>query len=146
MSTNSLTKAAAARRRAANPYSLGSALKNGDAMVWLSCLIMGFGNMMAGQIIKGLLFLAIEAAVIVYMVLPQGGIYWLSMLPSLGDRVDAEVWNDDKGVYEYLLSGKTKEKALSIRAFTENEKRTMYERQKGICPMCKAQASWVTIT
>lgn len=43
-----------------------------------------------------------------------------------------------KGVYEYLLSGKTKEKALSIRQFTENERRTMYERQKGICPMCKA--------
>ena len=43
-----------------------------------------------------------------------------------------------KGIYEYLLSCKTKEKTLSIRAFTENEKRTMYERQKGICPMCKA--------
>ena len=44
-----------------------------------------------------------------------------------------------KGVYEYLLSGKTKEKVLSIRAFTENEKRTMCERQNGICPMCAAE-------
>ena len=44
-----------------------------------------------------------------------------------------------KGIYEYLLSGKTKEKALSIRQFTENERRTMYERQGGICPMCKAE-------
>ena len=44
-----------------------------------------------------------------------------------------------KGVYEYLLSGKTKEKALSIRAFTDNEKRTMYERQGGVCPMCRAR-------
>lgn len=44
-----------------------------------------------------------------------------------------------KGIYEYLLSGKTKEKALSIRTFTDNEKRTMYERQKGVCPMCKAE-------
>lgn len=44
-----------------------------------------------------------------------------------------------KGIYEYLLSGKTKEKSLSIRAFTDNEKVTMYERQKGICPMCKAE-------
>ena len=44
-----------------------------------------------------------------------------------------------KGIYEYLLSGKTKEKALSIRTFTDNEKLTMYERQKGICPMCKAK-------
>lgn len=44
-----------------------------------------------------------------------------------------------KGIYEYLLSGKTKEKALSIRAFTDNEKMTMYERQQGVCPMCKAE-------
>ncbi len=44
-----------------------------------------------------------------------------------------------KGIYEYLLSGKTKEKALSIRAFTDNEKIQMYEKQKGICPMCKAE-------
>lgn len=44
-----------------------------------------------------------------------------------------------KGIYEYLLSGKTKEKALSIRAFTDNEKRTLYERQSGICPMCAAE-------
>lgn len=43
-----------------------------------------------------------------------------------------------KGIYEYLLSGKTKEKALSIRPFTDNEKMTMYERQNGVCPMCKA--------
>lgn len=47
--------------------------------------------------------------------------------------------SNQKGVYEYLLSGKTKEKVLSIRQFTENERRTMYERQNGICPMCKAE-------
>ena len=43
-----------------------------------------------------------------------------------------------RGIYEYLLSGKTKERVLSIRAFTDNEKMTMYESQKGVCPMCKA--------
>lgn len=44
-----------------------------------------------------------------------------------------------KGVYEYLLSGKITEKALSIRTFTDNEKRTLYELQGGICPMCAAE-------
>lgn len=44
-----------------------------------------------------------------------------------------------RGIYEYLLSHKTKEKALSIRQFTENERRTMYERQGGYCPMCRAE-------
>ena len=103
MSTNSLAKAAAARRRAANPYSLGSALKNGGPIVWLSCLIMGLGNFAAGQFIKGLLFLAIEAIVIVYMFVPaQGGMYWLSMLPSLGDRETQEIWSDDLGYYIYV--------------------------------------------
>lgn len=40
-----------------------------------------------------------------------------------------------KGVYEYLLSGN--EKHLNIRAFSDNQKREAYERQKGVCPMCK---------
>ena len=44
-----------------------------------------------------------------------------------------------KGVYEYLLSGKTIEKVLSIRQFSDNERRVLYERQNGVCPMCKAE-------
>ena len=39
------------------------------------------------------------------------------------------------GIYEYLLDGE--EKHLSIRAFTPKMKREAYERQKGICPVCK---------
>ncbi len=38
------------------------------------------------------------------------------------------------GIYEYLLSGN--EKFLNIRAFTDNEKRKVYEKQGGICPHC----------
>ena len=38
------------------------------------------------------------------------------------------------GIYEYLLS--KNEKYLNIRAFTDNEKRKVYERQHGICPHC----------
>ncbi len=62
---------------------------------------------------------------------------------QLENEIKALLKDDDvtrqKGVYEYLLSGKTNEKALSIRAFSENEKQTMYERQNGICPMCAAE-------
>lgn len=39
-----------------------------------------------------------------------------------------------KGIYAYVLDGK--EKHLNIRAFTPNQKREAYERQKGICPVC----------
>ena len=101
MSTKELTKTAAARQRKSNPTSLISALKNGGPIVWLSCLFMGLGNLFAGQFIKGLLFLAIEAGVIVYMVIKEGGLHWLSMLPSLGDQERGEVWNPDEGIYEY---------------------------------------------
>ena len=38
------------------------------------------------------------------------------------------------GVYEYVLNDN--EKALSIRAFTDRDKRAAYERQQGICLIC----------
>ncbi len=47
---------------------------------------------------------------------------------------DEDVTNK-KGIYEYVLTGK--EKHLNIRSFTDNQKREAYERQKGICVMCK---------
>jgi len=40
-----------------------------------------------------------------------------------------------KGIYHYVLT--RKEKHLSIRAFTDNQKREAYERQKGICTVCE---------
>ena len=46
---------------------------------------------------------------------------------------DEDVTNK-KGVYFYVLDGE--EKHLNIRAFSNNQKREAYERQKGICPAC----------
>lgn len=39
-----------------------------------------------------------------------------------------------RGIYQYLLSGD--ERHLNIRSFKDSEKRSMYERQEGICPVC----------
>ena len=39
------------------------------------------------------------------------------------------------GIYEYVLT--RNEKYLSIRAFTDKQKREVYERQKGVCKKCK---------
>jgi hypothetical protein len=47
---------------------------------------------------------------------------------------DEDVTNK-KGIYSYVLT--RKEKFLNIRAFTEKQKREAYERQKGVCPVCK---------
>ena len=41
------------------------------------------------------------------------------------------------GIYEYVLT--RKERYLSIRAFTDKQKREAYERQKGICPKCSVE-------
>ena len=99
MATKELTKPIAAYSKIGST-SLLTALKKGGVMVWLSCLIMGLGNFAAGQIIKGLLFLAIEVGFIAYMY--NSGLYWLYMLPSLGDTPTQEVWSDDLGVYVYI--------------------------------------------
>ena len=47
---------------------------------------------------------------------------------------DDDVTNK-KGIYSYVLN--RKEKHLNIRAFSKSQKREAYERQKGICPVCK---------
>ncbi len=52
--------------------------KKGDWKTRLSFIIMGFGNLARGQIIRGLLFLIFEIAFIVYMALC--GVYWLSKI------------------------------------------------------------------
>ena len=41
-----------------------------------------------------------------------------------------------KGIYSYIISGD--ERHLSIRKFSDKQRRQAYERQKGICPKCKA--------
>ena len=102
MSTKELTKAAAKRATNVSKVSLADALANGGPLVWASCLIMGFGNLMAGQVIKALLFLAIEVAFVAFLVIPNGGFHWLSLLPSLGDTPTQEVWNDELYIYEYV--------------------------------------------
>jgi hypothetical protein len=54
-------------------------------------------------------------------------------------RISVLMADDDvtkkRGIYPFVLDGK--ERHLSIRAFTDNQKREAYERQKGICPVCK---------
>ncbi len=54
-------------------------------------------------------------------------------------RITTLMQDDDvsnkKGIYEYILTGK--EKYLNIRAFSDNQKRTAYEQQQGICVVCQ---------
>ncbi len=60
---------------------------------------------------------------------------------QLENKVAALMMDDDvgnkKGIYAYVLDGE--EKHLNIRAFTESQKRQVYERQEGVCPHCVAE-------
>jgi hypothetical protein len=59
---------------------------------------------------------------------------------TLEAEVSALMSDDDvtkkRGIYVYVLT--KQERHLSIRAFTDNQKREAYEKQEGICPVCKA--------
>lgn len=81
------------------PYTLKNAITKGDIFTRLSCLVMGLGNVVRKQVVKGILFLALEVAYILYMI--KSGVHSIAMLPSLGDKVQEEVWNEAKGIYEY---------------------------------------------
>ncbi|MDR3327744.1 MAG: HNH endonuclease [Prevotellaceae bacterium] len=61
---------------------------------------------------------------------------------TLETEIAALIADDDvenkKGIYEYVLTDKTNnnERLLNIRAFSESIKQKVYEKQKGICPLC----------
>ncbi|MBQ1299669.1 MAG: sugar ABC transporter permease [Erysipelotrichaceae bacterium] len=57
--------------------------KEGDFKTRLSFLIMGFGSITRGQILRGILFLVFEIVFIVYMAV--AGFYWLGKFRTLGD-------------------------------------------------------------
>lgn len=82
------------------PYTVSNAVTKGGLLTKLSMLIMGAGNIAHKQLIKGLIFLLMEVAFIYFMV--TAGAHCLAMLPSLGDRAQEEVWNEAKGIYEYV--------------------------------------------
>lgn len=112
--SDQLIKADARRKRTGT--GLLASLGSGGPVVWLSCLIMGLGNLVAGQIVKGLLFLGIEALFIYLMVVPiipdmrgtpHSGLDWLSQLPSLGDTPDMTQYNEDTFLYETVYGDRS---------------------------------------
>ena len=76
-----------------------AAIKNGGIETKLSMFLMGFGNIVHKQKIKGLLFMAAEIAYIVFMLV--NGIHLISMLGSLGSVPQKEVWDEAQQVYIY---------------------------------------------
>lgn len=57
-------------------------------------IFLGLGNLAHKQIVKGILFLAVEIAYLLFMI--EGGINNLYHLITLGGRAQEEVWNEAK--------------------------------------------------
>lgn len=82
-----------------NPYTCMAAVREGGIETKLSMLLMGFGNIVHKQKIKGLIYLAAEVAYVVFMVV--NGIRFVQMLGSLGSTPQKEVWDEASQVYIY---------------------------------------------
>ncbi|MCD8050810.1 MAG: sugar ABC transporter permease [Clostridiales bacterium] len=95
-----LSQRAAARQREGYSFcTCTEALRDGGPETKASALVMGLGNIAHKQVVKGLLFLAVEVIYLVFMV--RSGLHNLSMLPSLGSVAQEEVWNEELQVYLY---------------------------------------------
>lgn len=70
----------------------------GDIFTKLSFIICGLSNIVRGQVVKGLMYLAIEVAYIIYMV--TNGITYLADLTTLGTEQQGMVFNEATGIFE----------------------------------------------
>ena len=80
--------------------TVGQALKNGSAFTRLSFLIMGFGQMVRGQFVKGGIYMLLQTAFTLFMLL-LGGRYIVHLFSGdLGSRLSGEIWNEDLQIFE----------------------------------------------
>lgn len=82
------------------PYTVSNAVRKGGAATRLTMLVLGLGNIVHKQIVKGLLFLSSEVLFLWFMI--TSGFYNLKMMVTLGELEQQEVWNEAKGYYEYV--------------------------------------------
>ena len=76
---------------------IGTTFIQGDWKTKLSFLIMGFGSIARGQVLRGLLFLLFEVVFIFYMA--TSGVYWLGKLSTLGTVGPHEEYNETLDQY-----------------------------------------------
>lgn len=82
------------------PAKLARIFVQGDWKTKLSFILMGASNLFRGQIVKGLMYLLIEAGFIVFMV--TEGVSAIAGLPTLGIVAQTKVFNEETGIYDYI--------------------------------------------
>ena len=81
---------------------------HGDALTKSSHLFIGLSHLFRGQVVRGIMYLALEAAFIAYMVLFGGNYLAMCFENLLGGgnigRVEThDFWNEEKGFYDKLI-------------------------------------------
>ena len=83
------------KKTANNPLSV---IRNGGFRVRLSCLIMGAGCLLSGQIGKGLIYLGFQAFSVLYFF--GFGWQYLSHIGTLGENAQRKVWDESLQIYK----------------------------------------------
>jgi arabinogalactan oligomer/maltooligosaccharide transport system permease protein len=78
----------------------GTAFIQGNGVTKLSAIIFGLGNLLHKQILRGLIMLSVEIAYIYYMI--SFGLDSIKNFITLGTKVQEEVFNETKQIYEYV--------------------------------------------
>ena len=81
--------------------SISQVFKKGDTMTRLSFFVFGLGNIVNKQVVRGVIFLALEILYFVYMII--FGIGALGDFITLGTVEQGQVYNEALGIYEYSL-------------------------------------------
>ena len=82
--------------------TLFAAMRKGSLFTRLSFIIMGFGQISCGQIVKGILYMLTQAAFILYMIFAGGGHIAHLFSGNLGVRLSGEQWNESLQMFEKI--------------------------------------------
>ena len=82
--------------------TLFAAMRKGSLFTRLSFIIMGFGQIACGQIVKGILYMLMQAAFILYMIFAGGGHIAHLFSGDLGVRLSGEQWNESLQMFEKI--------------------------------------------
>lgn len=89
----------AARRMAAAARDFFLLFLHGDIATKLSFFVMGFGCLRRGRFVKGAFYLLSQ--ILFWLFFFGFGVVYIGKISTLGTEVQGEVWNEDRGIFEY---------------------------------------------
>ena len=78
------------------------AFKKSSWVTRVSCLLMGFGQIARGQIVKGLFYMAVQAGFFLYMIFVGGRFVGKLFSGNLGTKLAGEQWNESLQIFEKI--------------------------------------------